>query len=492
MPLNLGSALSFSMWSIIFSTIYFLTLVFIIGFIIGENRSPIRALPWILVVILIPFAGIFLYLILGTNLKYKRLISTERFLNFLYSSKPQVCYEAPLSNSSLLEEDLIDLVFHLFNSSPERSQVDMFFSQGSYIESLIASISSAQAHIHIQYYEIQEEPFTRDLLPEIKKALARGVEVRIIYDDVGSRHTSNAFWRGLRKLGIEVYPFMRVYFPFLTQKVNYRNHKRIVIIDGIKAFIGCMDIQSKEYDSSQLNIVSGAQISLQGEVVHQVQNSFLVDWYIVSCQLIDGKRYYPISSVGGQFPDIISPQVVQVVSSSPSFRWNSIELVFSHIFQRAQQSICIETPVYLPTDAVHQAILSAALSGVDVQIILPEHSKRSFSSYASRSYFPELIQAGVSIYQSPITDRYAQYISIDHSVVLLGSSRLDFRCFENNFEINTLIYDTHLSQTIESHFQETWAISHLFELPSKISDHKVRYLFTRFTERFFRLFSPLM
>lgn len=480
------------MLATILTLLYTLVVILIIGVIIGENRSPIRALPWILVVILIPVLGIIAYFVLGTNLRYKQLISFKRYVRLAFTYENITSQGELPEGATPWEQDLVSLAFHSSHSSAQRAHTTIYTSGTDYFEALTGAILNAHHHIHIQYYEIKEGNIADRLTLLLLQVVQKGVRVRLIYDDVGSRSTSRAFWKRLKNGGVEVYPFMRVYFPFLTQKVNYRNHKRIIVVDGWQAFVGSTDFKDNFFPSTDSQSLSGIQVGLSGRAVYQVQRSFLIDWHIVSKQMIEGKEYYPELLPRDLSTTPTQAHTVQILSTSPYFQWNCVEQVFCHLFQRAQRSIRIEAPVYLPTDAIHQSLLSAALSGVEVYIILPKHRKYSISSYASQSYFSELADAGIHILRLPLDDRYAQHITIDDRIVLLGSSRLDFRCFENNFELNALLYDPELAHSIGRHFDATRSISTPVEALTQESAPKIQVFFQQFVERFFRLFSPLL
>jgi cardiolipin synthetase len=263
----------------------------------------------------------------------------------------------------------------------------------------------------------------------------QGVEVRIIYDDVGSWKTKNRFFERMHAEGIEVYPFMPVRFPVLTSKVNYRNHRKICVIDGEVGFIGGMNIANRYVKGIKKLAWRDTQVKITGAAVYGLQRTFLIDWFFVSRELITDHIYYPVSKV----PE--NDCLVQIVTSSPTSLWPEIEQGYLRVLASAKRYVYMETPYFLPTDPILFAMRTAALSGVDVRLMIPYETDTKIVEWASRTYVLATVKAGVKVYLYKAGFNHSKLLVADDSIATIGSTNVDFRSFENDFEANAFFYD---------------------------------------------------
>ena len=365
-----------------------------------------------------------------------------------------------------------------------KEKTDIFTSGEAFFQSLINDISHAKHHIHIDMYIWEDDTIGNKVADALIANAKEGVAVRVVYDDVGCWRVSQRFFNRMSREGIYVQPFMPVRFPTLTRRVNYRNHRKVIVIDGQVGYIGGMNIADRyvhgigdqEWRDTMLRIVGGA--------VYGLQRTFLIDWYFVNRTLITDSDYYP--PVKLQQPNDC---VAQVVTSSPAADFPNIMQGYVRIIMEAKNYVYIQTPYFMPNEPVLFALKTAALGGVDVRIMVPERCDAFFVEWASRSYLREVAEAGVKVYLYRAGFLHSKTLICDDSIVACGSTNVDFRSFENNFEANIFIYN------------EVEALRHknifLDDQRHSISLRRIKKrmrppFLIHFWESVVRLFSPLM
>ena len=308
--------------------------------------------------------------------------------------------------------------------------------------------------------------------------------MRVIYDDVGCWNVHDSFFKLMRDAGIKVKPFMPVRFPAFTSKVNYRNHRKLCVIDGRVGFIGGMNVAKRYVTGTDGHSWRDTHLKIVGGAVYAIQRAFLIDWYFVSGTLITDRRYYP-ELLGNVKNDI----VIQIVTSSPVEKWPDIMQGYVRILLEARRYVYIETPYFLPTETVMSAMRIAALAGVDVRIMIPRHGDAKFVEWASRSYVFETIQAGVKVYLYRPGFLHSKLLVCDDIVCTCGSTNVDFRSFENNFEANAFIYDRETTLRFKQIFMDD--IKECNFVTERMISRK-RPFAQRLWESVVRLLSPLL
>ena len=311
----------------------------------------------------------------------------------------------------------------------------------------------------------------------------QGVEVRVIYDDVACWKVRNSFWERLRDGGVEVHAFMPVKFPAFTSKVNYRNHRKLIVIDGKAGFIGGMNIATR-YVKGVGRPWRDTHILVRGGAVYGIQRAFLVDWYFVDRTLIAGKRYYPAIS-----PALSNNCLAQVVTSGPITEWPDMMQGFVRVLLTARQYVYIETPYFLPSEPVLFAIRTAALAGVDIRLMLPQRTDSRLLDQASKSYVREILQAGAKIYFYDDGFNHSKFLVCDDSISTVGSSNIDFRSLEHNFESNIFFYDEGMALRMKKIYLEDETHCVLVDEAGQLEKHG---FFQLLWESILRMFSPLM
>ena len=467
----------------LFLVVYSIIIIITMVRVLMDNRQPAKTMAWMLVLMFIPFLGIILYIFFGQNTRKERKIwqqsldqLTKRSMLEFVEQKDFNIPEEYRTISNLFMNQNLALPF-------KNNEVEIYTSGYDFFPSLLMEIGKAEHHIHIDTFIISDDPLGRIIADALIDKAKQGVEVRLIYDDVGSWRTPNSFFTRMRNEGIEVYAFMPVRFPAFTSRVNYRNHRKICVIDGEVGFIGGMNIARRYVQGTPKQSWRDTHVKLTGAAVYGLQRAFLVDWYFVSKVLITERSYYPEIIIGQ------NNSLVQVVTSSPTSLWPEIEQGYVRILTNAKHYVYMETPYFLPTDPILFAMRVAALSGVDVRLMIPYETDTKVVEWASRSYVIEASKAGVKILLYRKGFNHSKLLVSDDAMATIGSTNVDFRSFENDFEANAFFYDKKIALQVKEVF--------LADQKDSIDLDDVRRFIKKpflqgLWESFVRLLSPLL
>lgn len=426
--------------------------------VVMDNRQPSKTMAWLLVLWAVPFVGILLYFFFGQNTRKERLIS-ERSLSQLTKRS---MFEYIEQKNLRLPESHRPLMMLFKNQSMalpfKDNEVTIYTSGYEFFPSLLRDISRAQKHIHIDLYIFEDDELGNLIADALIERAEHGVEVRVVYDDVGCLKVKNAFHERMRNAGIDIHPFMPVKFPKFTSKANYRNHRKIIVIDGQVGFIGGMNIATRYVKGTGAQPWRDTVTRVRGGAVYGLQRAFLVDWYFVDRTLITNRSYYPPLD-----PSISNNCLAQVVTSSPTTLWPDIMQGYVRILLEAKRYVYMETPYFLPTEPVLFAMRTAALAGVDVRLILPMHSDSKIVEWASTSYVNEVEEAGVKVYFYQAGFNHSKFLVSDDSICTCGSTNIDFRSFEHNFEANVFFYDEGVALRMKKIFLNDQALSQTYD-----------------------------
>lgn len=472
-------------WKVILFGVYQVIVILTIIHVVLDNRQPAKTMAWALVIWFVPVVGIVFYLFFGVNTRKERLIS-QRSLDML--SKRSMLEFVEQRDLRLPEEykPIIDLfVSENFSLPFKGSEVKIHTDGYSFFHALLKEIASAKDHIHLDMYIFEDDALGNMVRDALVAKAREGVEVRLIYDDVGCWNVSNRFFERMREEGIEVAPFLPVRFPSFTSKVNYRNHRKMIVIDGRTGFIGGMNIALRYVKGTKSQPWRDTMLQITGSGVYSLQRAFLVDWYFVDRNLISNRKYYPHPSEESSHNE----SLLQIVTSGPDTPYPEIMQGYVRMILAAKKYIYIETPYFLPTDPVLFALKTAAAGGVDVRILVPLRSDTKFVEWAGRSYLREMVKAGVSVSYYKTGFLHSKMIVCDDAICSCGSTNVDFRSFENNFELNAFIYDTKVAIAMRDIFLEDTSQSLLFtDVPHRVKPNILK----RLVESLVRLMSPLM
>ena len=415
--------------------------------VIMDNRQPAKTMAWALVIWFVPVVGLVFYLFFGINTRKERYVS-ERSKNFL--TKRSMLEFAEQQNLYLPEQQkpLIDLFVNQNLALPFKdNEVEIYTDGYAFFPDLLAAIHEAKSHIHVDMYIFAEDALGYLVSDALIAKSREGVEVRVIYDDVGCWNVSHHFFERMREEGIEVSSFMPVRFPSFTSKVNYRNHRKIIVIDGRVGFIGGMNIALRYVKGSEGHAWRDTMLKVTGGAVAALQRAFLVDWYFVDRTLLSDRKFYPRTELENNC-------LAQVVTSGPVTPYPEIMQGYVRIIMGARRYLYIETPYFLPNEPVLFALKTIAMAGVDVRVICPRYSDAKFVEWASRSYLREVAEAGVKVSLFEGGFLHSKLMVCDDAIATCGSTNLDFRSFENNFEANIFFYDEAIALRVKQLFMK--------------------------------------
>lgn len=472
-------------------TLYLLTIIGVVINVILENRNPVRTLAWIVVLLMLPFLGIVFYLYFGVNYRKIKMFSMKglgdmKWLQYMSEDQKQRVKKSEFLKKGDMEE-VRKLMMLLLNNSKalltRHNRVDILRNGDETFPAIFTAIAKAKKYIHLEYYIIEKGELATRLKNLLIEKAKVGVEVRFIYDDVGSWSLPNNFIREMRNAGIQVYPFLPVRFHKFTNKANYRNHRKIIVIDGETGFVGGLNFADRYIKGIPgIGIWRDTHLRVKGEVVSALQIVFLIDWYFVRQELLlDKEAYLPYKKADGNV-------VVQTVSSGPDSDWASIQQAYFTLINMAKKYVFISSPYFMPGETTLNSIKTAAMSGVDVRILLPYKSDSFLTNWCSRSFVEELLEAGVRIYWYKKGLNHSKIILVDGMVASVGTANMDMRSFEQNFEVNLIIYDRNVAHTLGSYFVEDMADSE----EESLHRWKFRPKRDKVRESVTRLFAPLL
>lgn len=454
--------------------------------VLMDNRQPVKTMAWVLVIFFLPLVGIVLYLFFGINHRRDKVVS-QRQLDQL--SKRSMLDFVGQQNLRVPEsyKQLVDLFLNQNLSLPFKDNaVDIMTDGYAFFPELLKDIGQARHHIHIDMYIFEDDALGRLLADALIDKARQGVSVRVIYDSVGCWSVSDRFFERMREGGVEIHPFLPVHFPTFTSRLNYRNHRKLVVVDGEVGYIGGMNIALRYVKGNGRQPWRDTMLRLSGGIVCSLQRAFLVDWYFVDRTLITDRAYYP-SADTRQLS--LNNCLMQLVTSGPTSPYPEIMQGYVRAITAARRYIYIETPYFLPSDSVLFALKTATLAGVDVRVMCPLESDSHFTEWASRPYLREVAEAGVNVLLYRAGFLHSKLMVIDDALSTCGSTNVDMRSFENNFEANVFIYDEGTALRLKKVFLDDQQMCvPLEEVPGWSRPKFVRRLW----ESLIRLFSPLL
>lgn len=425
-------------WSNIFSAavyiVYFAVVLTTIFVVILDNRNPVKTMAWILVLFFLPVVGLVFYIFFGRSTRREHLISRRGYARL--TKRPMAEYQAQVSLHTPIEKQSLINFFSRVNGALPfgGNKVTVYIDGVSMVTDLIKELYRASHHIHLEFYIFEDDAVGRLVRDVLIDKARQGVKVRVLYDDVGCWKVNRTFYEQMLCEGIEVLSFLKVRFPQFTGKVNYRNHRKIVIVDGKVGFVGGMNLAERYVKGVKWGVWRDTHAKLEGKAVYGLQTAFLTDWYAMDHTLFTSAEYFPKIDVRGN-------AVAQIVTSDPVGEWRDIMQGLVMAICSARRYFYIQTPYFLPSEEVKTALQTAALSGIDVRIMLPKRADVWLIHKGSLSYLAEMMDAGVKIYLYKKGFIHSKLMVSDDDFSTIGSTNMDFRSFEHNFEANAFFYD---------------------------------------------------
>lgn len=459
--------------------IYICTLLSILVFVVSENRNPVKSLSWVTVLLLLPVVGIILYLIFGRNIRNTKKLS-RRLRRLLKKCDPDINFsleELNLSNEAIQQIRLGNSLAgaHFFPGN----KVDVFTCGNDMFNRFVEDLQNAGKYINIEYYIFNDDTIGTKIADILIQKAKNGLPVRVIYDYIGSIDTKNKFFNRLRQAGVEIYPFYKVHFPWIGSPINWRNHRKLCVIDGNVGYLGGMNIADRYIDGGkEFRRWRDTHVRVEGPIISAMENSFAYDWHFMDKPLI-------IDPVDTRIKGDVG---AQLVTSGPTGQWPNMAYMLHRAICNANRRVFLQTPYFLPTDPLLKALITASLSGVDVRVMLPRRCDSAILNYASFSFIGECLQAGIKVYFYEPGMLHAKMIVVDDDISTIGSTNFDFRSFEHNFEANLFFYSKEFNARCTEIFTKD------LEDCSRVyaDEWKRRPLKSRILECIFRLISPIL
>lgn len=465
--------------NLFFSTLLVLALIGVLIYIIAENQHPTQTLAWVVVIIFLPVVGLILYFLVGHRPVRKHLLPpAEREALQQLVREAQAPFRgaapAPYTKLDSLQQALGQ------GASLGGNATRLYTAFGPMLEDLLVDLAQARDHIHFQFFKFEDDPVGRRVAELLVRKAREGVRVRVQYDDLANIFRKK-FYRELKDAGIEVRPFLAINFPFISPDSNFRNHRKIVVVDGRAGYLGGMNIAERYGKGLDWGPWRDTHLRIEGPAVAELQVSFLADWRFSSGELLAEPRYFPACAAKGETR-------VQVVRSDPMGPWHAAMQGLIQLLGTARDYVYLQTPYFIPTATMMLALKNAALSGLDVRVMMPERGDGLLTTLASKSYVKEALSAGVKIYLYRGGFLHAKTIVSDDAFVSVGSTNLDVRSFTLDFEVDAYCYDPAVAAQQKAVFEQDMAQSVRLELQEWLS----RPNWEKLKESLARLFSPLL
>ncbi|AYC30380.1 cardiolipin synthase [Paenisporosarcina cavernae] len=481
-----------SIWGIFFSTIIVLNIFLAVVLIFLERRDASATWAWLMVLFFIPVVGFIIYLLLGRQLRRRHLfrwegkkkIGIEKLVDYQLEALDEHRLEFREKDSEAFK----DLIYmNLKNNQAVLTQdnaVKIFNDGREKFDSLIEDLKTAKDHIHIQYYILRMDDLGKEIYEVLLTKAKNGVKVRVLYDDMGSRKTKKHHFKELIALGGEVESFFPSIMPLINPRLNYRNHRKIVVIDGRIGYIGGFNV-GDEYlgKDRKFGYWRDTHLRLEGSSLHPLQTRFILDWNQASSHhsIEYDDRYFPAIPQKGNVS-------LQIVSSGPDEEWEQIKNGYLKLIAMAKKSIYIQTPYFIPDASFLDSLRIACLSGLDVRIMIPNKPDHMFVYWATYSYVGQLLRAGAKAYIYENGFIHTKMIVIDGEASTVGTANIDVRSFKLNFEVNAFIYDHATSKELAGLFEQDMKLSS--ELTYELYKDRTRLI--KMKESFSRLLSPIL
>ncbi|HMG66272.1 MAG TPA: cardiolipin synthase [Chitinophagaceae bacterium] len=480
----------------IYEIIYVVIVVLVCLRIIYDTRSSIKTLAYLLLVIFLPVAGIIVYFSFGINYRKRKIYSKKLVRDEKLAKKlKEDIFESSLNTLEKAADELRtskELAYMLAKDTMSPltggNALKLFINGEEKFPEVLKAIQQAKNHIHIEYYIYEDDEIGRLIEKELIKKASEGVTVRFIYDDFGSRSIRSELVHRLKAGGVKAFPFYKVIFLALANRLNYRNHRKIIVIDGHTAFVGGINVSDKyinEPGDVKKLFWRDTHLRIVGPGVHYLQYLFLCDWnFCAEDDVQPTELYFPSSS---SMP-VKGNKMVQVAASGPDSDTPTILFSILQAINLAATEILITTPYFIPGESLLDALTVASLSGVSVKLLVPGISDSRIVNAAAHSYYDELLNAGVEIYLYRKGFVHAKTLVADKKIAIVGTANMDHRSFDLNFEVNAIVYDREMACELSNIFYEDIKNADKIDLDKWNNRPRYRQLI----EKTARLVSPLL
>ncbi|GAB6926992.1 cardiolipin synthase [Paenibacillus sp. JCM 10914] len=455
-----------------------------------EYRSPSKAVAWVFIMLCLPVIGFVLYYFVAQDYQ-KRLKIRKRGSRLFQEIRSHLWDRADIVRR---KEDMNNPEFHhnarLFNLLNHLSESPITGCNESRVltdgeetfAAMLEAMEQAKEHIHVEFYIFRDDQIGTQFQDVMIRKAREGVKIRLICDGLGSIKLKQPFIQKFKDAGVEFYYFLPIWVSMFSRRINYRNHRKIVVVDGTVGFLGGINVGDDYLGKDvKMGYWRDTHLELRGDAVYFLQNVFLHDWKLASGERIADHGLYPEHDCTGN-------EQAQVLSSGPDMNWNAIQEMCFGAITVAKERIWITTPYFIPDQGVYEALKTAAVSGVDVRIIIPDRADSRLVKLASLSYVEELLAAGVIFYEYEKGFIHAKVLIVDELLGSVGTANLDMRSFFCNFELTAVLFDQQPIDRLVSDFEED--LRHSKQIDAQAFQHRGRWQKSK--EILCRMFSPLL
>ena len=465
---------------------FLLNLLSALSLIFIERKEPTTTWAWLIILIALPGIGFILYLLLGQNLSRQKIFREKKLADKIKRYKLRNNSELPLSDNEI-NENYEDLILMNYNHSgaiyTTGNEVKTYINGEDKFRDLFNDIREAKSFIHIEYYIFRYDDLGRALISELHEKVKDGVEVRLVIDGMGSKKIAKKIIKEIESYGIKISVFFPGVLPHINMRINYRNHRKIVVIDGKIGYVGGFNVGNEYVNKGkQFKFWRDTHIRVRGEAVNELNKRFILDWDYASDENMGNmSMYFPI-------PEVVGGVGIQIVSSGPDHMEEYIKNSYMKIINSAKNYVYIQTPYLVPDSPMMEALKISALSGVDVRIIVPGAPDHFFMEWMLSANIGLLIEYGIKIYRYGNGFIHSKTIVADGEVCSIGTANLDIRSFKLNFEVNAFIYNEAVAKEQEKIFLDD-------QLKSKLvikEEYYKRSKNLKIKESLIRLLAPIL
>lgn len=481
-----------SIVDLFFDHILFWNFLFATAIVFFQRRDPKSVWAWLLLLYFIPILGFIFYLFLGQDFRKRKMFRIKELedqLNEAIRQQEHQIKETSLEDLDERIKDYTDLIMYNLETSgamlTNDNDVDIFVDGNDKFNALKEDLRNAKHFIHMQYYIIRNDVLFSQIKDILMEKAAEGVEVRLLFDAMGCRYVNHKVWKQLNAKGIKTAEFFPAILGRLQLRINYRNHRKIVVIDNKVAYVGGFNVAKEYIDlDKKFGHWRDTHLRLKGSAVLGLQMRFILDWnYAAKENLLQNPKVFTGIEPGNR--DFCE---MQIISSGPDNTSQQIRDNYMRLITKAKKSIYIQTPYFIPDESIFNALLIAIRSGIEVNVMIPCMPDHPFVYWATYSYVGDLVMAGAKCYTYNNGFLHSKGIIVDGKVLCYGTANMDIRSFALNFEVNAVVYDKEKAQEMENLFKED--LQHCRQITRDY--YAGRSLKIRLKEQVCRLLSPLL
>ncbi|WP_411169918.1 cardiolipin synthase [Clostridium sp. MB05] len=472
--------------SILLVIAYIINILSAISLIFIERKEPTTTWAWLLILLVLPGAGFIIYLIFGQNLSRQKIFKEKKVTDEKKSKELLEKFKEE-KRAQRISKEYVDLIRMNYNHSGSLyttgNSLRSYINGEEKFRNLIEDIRSAKHFIHIEYYIFRLDELGNKIINELKKKVDEGVEVRLLVDGMGSKSIRSKHIRYIRSLGIKFEMFFPGILPYINIRLNYRNHRKIVVIDGMVGYVGGFNVGDEYINKgTQFDFWRDTHIRIQGEAVNELNKRFILDWDYASEEELKSYEKYFLKQ------DVYGDVGMQIISSGPDHKEQYIKNAYMKIINNAKKNVYIQTPYLVPDEPMMEALKIAGLSGVDVRIMVPGKPDHFFMEWILSANMGELMECGVKIYRYQKGFIHSKTIVADGNVCSIGTANLDIRSFQLNFEINAFIFEEVFAKAQEEVFYKDIEVCNLVTM----DEYNNRGKWIRIKEALIMLLAPIL